>query len=173
MAIDEKDILQGDEAFEKVSELLKQFPIAFMVTVDDDGALTARPIGIVGGDQEFNGTLWFITDKRSRKAKAISSGASTTLLFQNDKEGAYLHLVGRASMVEDRSKLEELYTTLQRTWFPSGVDDPNITLVRFDADEANYWDSHDSYVRLAAAFVKSVVTGAPGKSGNAGIAKLG
>jgi general stress protein 26 len=96
----------------------------------------------------------------------------TTLLFQNDKEGAYLHLPGRAAVVENRARLEELYTTLQRTWFPKGVDDPDITLVKFDVDEGNYWDSHDSYVRLALAFAKSVVTGEPGKSGNAGIARL-
>ncbi len=44
--------------------------------------------------------------------------------------------------------------------------------MRFDADGGNYWDSHDSYVRLAVAFAKSIVTGEPGKSGNAGIARL-
>lgn len=170
MAIDQKEVLQGEEALDKVRELLKLFPITFMVTVAD-GALTARPIGIVG-DDEFNGTLWFITDKRSRKVDAINAGATTTLLFQNDKEGSYLHLTGRASVVDDRKKLEQLYTTLQRTWFPKGVDDPDITLVRFDAEEASYWDSHDSYVRLALAFAKSIVTGAPGKSGNAGVARL-
>src|SRR5689334_2526286 len=166
MAIDEKEILEGEAALNKIRELLKNFPIAFMVTVNN-GNLTARPIGIVGGDQEFTGTLWFITDKRSRKVEAIDEGALTTLLFQNDKEGCYLHLTGRAAVVDDRQRLEQLYTTLQRTWFPKGLDDPDITLVRFDAEDANYWDSHDSYVRLAAAFVKSVVTGAPGKSGNA------
>lgn len=172
VAIDEKEILRGDEALEKIRGLLAQLPIAFMVTVVD-GALTARPIGVVGGQSAFDGTLWFITDKRSRKVAAIESGALTTLLFQNDKAGSYLHLTGRATVVEDRDRLEQLYTTLQRTWFPKGLDDPDITLVRFDADEANYWDSHDSYVRLAAAFAKSLVTGTPGKSGNAGIAKLG
>ena len=118
-----------------------------MVTVWN-GEVTARPIGVVG-DEEFNGSLWFITDKRSRKVAAIESGATTTLLFQNDKNGDYLQLTGRASVVEDRARLEQLYTTLQRTWFPKGLDDPDITLVRFDADGGNYWDSHDSYVRLA------------------------
>ena len=171
MAIDEKEILTGDDALAKVRELLMQFPIAFMVTVAD-GHLAARPIGVVGDHAAFDGTLWFITDKRSRKVAAIESGAATTLLFQNDKNGCYLQLTGRASVVEDRARLEELYTTLQRTWFPKGLDDPDITLVRFDADEANYWDSHDSYIRLAAAFATSMVTGKPGKSGHAGIAKL-
>jgi len=171
MAVDEKELLHGEDARQKVQELLETFPIAFMITLVN-GELTARPIGIVGGTSKFDGTLWFITDKRSRKVAAIEAGALTTLLFQNDKEGSYLQLAGRASVIDDRAKLEELYTTLQRTWFPKGVDDPDITLVRFDATEANYWDSHDSYVRLAAAFVKSVATGSPGKSGNAGVAKL-
>src|SRR6185295_18095154 len=89
MAIDEKDILHGQDARDKVCELLQLFPIAFMVTIAD-GNLTARPIGIVGDQTRFDGTLWFITDKRSRKVAAIESGALTTLLFQNDKEGAYL-----------------------------------------------------------------------------------
>jgi general stress protein 26 len=171
VAIDRKEQLSGEEALEKIRELLKNFPIAFMVTVDS-GEVTARPIGVVGDHAAFDGSLWFITDKRSRKVRAIESGASTTLLFQHDKEGAYLHLIGQASVVDDRARLEELYTTLQRTWFPKGLDDPDITLLRFDAVEARYWDSHDSLVRLAAGFVKSVVTGTPGESGNAGVARL-
>ena len=171
MAIDHKEVLTGNAAHEKIRELLKGFPIAFMVTIAD-GALTARPIGVVGDHDAFDGSLWFITDKRSRKVAAIESGATTALMFQNDKEGAYLHLSGRASVVDDRAQLEQLYTTLQRTWFPLGVDDPNITLVRFDAEQGDYWDSHDSLVRLAFAFAKSVVTRTPGKSGNAGVAKL-
>ena len=171
MAIDEKELLRGDEALAKIRDLLAKFPIAFMVTVTD-GHVTARPIGVVGDHEQFDGTLWFITDKRSRKISAIESGATTALLFQNDEAGDYLHLSGRAAVVEDRARLEQLYTTLQRTWFPKGLDDPDITLVRFDADEASYWDSHDSYARLAAAFAKSLITGAPGRSGNAGVARL-
>lgn len=171
MALDEKEQLSGAEAMDKIRELLKGFPIAFMLTAIDND-ITARPIGIVGDHDAFDGTLWFITDKRSRKVHAIDNGARTMLLFQNDKEGTYLHLTGRAAVVDDRAKLEELYTTLQRTWFPKGLDDPDITLVRFDADTASYWDKHDSVMRLAAAFAKSIVTGTPGKSGHAGVARL-
>lgn len=171
MALDEKEILTGEDALAKLRELLKDFPIAFMVTVDGS-AVTARPIGVVGDHAAFDGSLWFITDKRSRKVAAIEAGATTTLIFQNDKEGNYLQLIGRAAVVDDRARLEELYTTLQRTWFPKGLDDPDITLVRFDAVEGNYWDKHDSLLRLAVAFAKSVVTRTPGKSGHAGVAKL-
>lgn len=171
MAIDEKDVLTGDAALQKIRRLLKDLPIAFMITVQGDDVV-ARPIGVVGDHGAFDGSLWFITDRRSRKVAAIQQGATTALVFQNDREGTYLHLNGRASVVEDSDKLKELYTTLQRTWFPKGLDDPDITLVRFDAVSANYWDGHASMLRLATAFAKSVMTGSPGASGNAGIAEI-
>ena len=172
MAIDDKEQLSGAPAFDKIRELLAQFPIAFMVTVSD-GQPNARPIGVVGDHAEFDGSLWFITDRRSRKVQEIAGGATTSLVFQDDQRGAYLYLRGRAHVVDDLMRLRELYTAVQRTWFPDGPDDPNMTLIRFDAETADYWEGHQSMTRLAFAFVKSIVTGDPGRSGDAGVAHLG
>jgi general stress protein 26 len=172
MAIDPKASLTGDDALEKLRELLANFPIATMVTVEPGGAITARPIGVVGDHDAFDGQLWFITDKRSRKVQAIGAGATTFLIFEDHGKGAYLHLTGRAQVVEDRARLEELYTPVQRTWFPDGLDDPHMTLVRFDASQGEYWDQHNGMLRLLAAFTKSMVTGSPGSSGNTGTATL-
>jgi general stress protein 26 len=171
MAIDQKEELSGDEALAKLRELLEHFPIAFMVTITE-GHARARPLGVTCKTEEFDGTLWFITDRRSRKVEEISGGAETALIFQNDERGTYAHMRGRAFVVEDRQKLAELYTTDQRTWFPEGLEDPNMTLVRFDVDDADYWDGHASMVRKAVAFAKSALTGQPGRDGNTGVARL-
>ena len=171
MAIDKKEELSGNEALEKLRELLADFPIAFMTTIVN-GRAHARPLGVVGKPEEFDGTLWFITDRRSRKIGQINDGAETTLSFQNDERGAYAHMRGHATVVEDRKQLASFYTTDQRTWFPDGLNDPNITLVRFDVDDAEYWDGHNSLMRKAVAFAKSVVTGRPGRDGNTGVARL-
>src|SRR5688500_4233665 len=171
MAIDKKENLTGEDALAKIRELLKQFPIAFMVTAQDN-TIVARPIGVVGDHAAFDGSLWFITDRRSRKVQAIQGGATTALLFQNDREGAYLHLTGRAVVVEDAERLKKLYTPVQRTWFPDGLDDPHMTLLRFDADRGEFWDKHNGMLRLLAAFAKAMVTGTPGSSGNTGTAQL-
>ena len=172
MAIDPKQSVTGAGALEKLRELLANFPIATMVTVETGGAITARPIGIVGDHAAFDGHLWFITDRRSRKVQAINGGAATLLIFEDHDEGAYLHLTGRAHVVEDRARLETLYTPVQRTWFPEGLDDPHMTLIRFDADQGEFWDQHNGMLRLLAAFTKAVVTGSPGSSGNTGTATL-
>lgn len=172
MAIDPKQSLTGADALEKLRQLLAGFPIATMVTVEVSGAITARPIGVVGDHAAFDGQLWFITDRRSRKVQAINGGASTFLIFEDHDKGAYLHLTGRAHVVEDRARLEELYTPVQRTWFPDGLDDPHMTLIRFDADRGEFWDQHNGMLRLLAAFAKAMVTGTPGSSGNTGTARL-
>ena len=171
MAIDEKEQLSGEEARAKLRELLKHFPIAFMVTISG-GRAHARPLGVVSKSEEFDGTLWFITDRRSHKVDEIGHGAETSLTFQNDERGTYAHMRGRATVVEDRARLAELYTTDQRTWFPDGLDDPNMTLVRFDVEDADYWDGHASMARKLFAFAKSVVTGHPGRDGDTGVAKV-
>lgn len=171
MAIDQKEQLSGDAALKKLRELLEHFPIAFMVTITP-GRTHARPLGVTGKTEDFDGTLWFITDRRSHKIDEIADGAETSLIFQNDERGTYAHMRGRAAVVEDRARLESLYTTDQRTWFPDGLDDPNITLVRFDVEDADYWDGHNSMARKALAFVQSMITGEPGRDGDTGVARL-
>lgn len=171
MAIDQKDQLHGAEALDKLRALLAEFSIACMVTVLDAVA-HVRPIGIVDGTADFDGALWFITDSRSRKVAEITAGAATTLVFQNDARGRYAHLRGQATVVTDRQRLADLYTPDQRIWFPDGLDDPNMTLLRFDVTDADYWDGHASTVRRLAAFVKSVVTGQPAQSGDTGVADI-
>jgi len=172
MAIDPKQSLTGADAQDKLRELLANFPITTMVTVEGNGAITARPIGVVGDHAAFDGQLWFITDRRSRKVEAINAGATTFLIFENHDQGAYLHLNGQAHVVEDRARLEQLYTPVQRTWFPDGLEDPHMILLRFDADQGEFWDKHNGMIRLAAAFAKALVTGSPGSSGNTGTATL-
>jgi general stress protein 26 len=171
MAIDSKTVLHGDAAMDKLRELLAEFPIAFMVTVHA-GDVSARPIGVVGDHAAFDGSLWFLTDRRSRKVGLIKGGCVTSLLFQDDTRGAYLSMSGRATVVDDSGVVKKLYTSVQRAWFPDGPDDPELIAVRFDAEAADYWDGHNSMVRLAVAMAKSIVTGSPGKSGNAGVARL-
>ena len=51
------------------------------------------------------------------------------------------HLDGHATVGRDRRKMEELFTPIIKTWFPEGLDDPHLTLIRFEAGRGNFWDS--------------------------------
>lgn len=58
---------QSDQA--KVWDLIKDAHTALLVTVEEDGALQARPMGCL--QNEFDGTLFFLTFRHSSKLRQI------------------------------------------------------------------------------------------------------
>lgn len=165
--------MEGDEAIAKVRTLLPHFRSAMFITSPvRAGALSVRPMGLQGDAATFGGTLWFFADDRSPKMNEIATDPATAVLMQNDEQNAYLHLSGRATIVKDRAKMREIFTPLVKIWFPEGLDDPHLTLIRFDAEGGSYWDSPGGVLRLLGAFTKAMVTGVPGKGGNTGTLNL-
>src|SRR5579862_2903875 len=139
LEVDERDQLSGDAAVEKVRELLPRFQTAMMITHTSDGAIHMRPLALQGDVSTFGGTLWFFTDRRSRKVQESENGAPVSIVCQSDEGRAYLHLVGTAMVVQDKQKMRELYSPVLRAWFPQGLEDEDLTLLRFDAASGTYW----------------------------------
>ena len=166
--VDSKDQLSGDAAIEKVRALLPQFKSAMMVTHTSTGDVHVRPLALQGDLTTFGGVLWFFTDERSRKVQESAGRVPVSIICQSDQQSAYLHLTGVATVVRDLPKMRELYSPILKTWFPDGLDDPNLTLIKFEANGGAYWDSPGGMLRSLAAFGVAIVTGRPTKAGEAG-----
>jgi general stress protein 26 len=95
-----------------------------------------------------------------------------SIICQSDQESAYLHLTGVATVVRDLSKMRELYSPTLKTWFPDGLDDPHLTLIKFEAHGGAYWDSPGGRLQSLASFAVAIVTGVPSKGGEAGELQL-
>jgi len=48
---------------------------------------------------------------------------------------------GRASLVKDAARIEEMWSGRLKAWFPDGKKDPDLALLRVQVDRAEYWDS--------------------------------
>jgi general stress protein 26 len=168
MSVDTKEQLSGDPAIQKIRTLLPQFRSGMLVTHGADGSVHARPLALQGDVSKFGGVLWFFADERSRKVQELKGGAPVSVICQSDEHSAYLHLTGTASVVREMSKMRELYSPTLKTWFPEGLDDPHLALIRFEADSGAYWESPGGLLQVALSFAKSMATGVPGKGGNAG-----
>ena len=165
--------LAGDSAIVKARQLLPSFRTAMLVTRGSEaGELHMRPMALQGDLSTFGGTLWFFTDDRSDKIREIQREPRVSLVFHNDRDSRYLQLTGSASTVTERAKMRELYTPAIRTWFPSGLEDPHLMLIRIDVTSGTFWETPGGIVHVLAAFTKSVVTGTPSKSGHAGTMDL-
>jgi general stress protein 26 len=171
--IEKDEHLAGDDAIAKVRKLLPNFRAAFFATgLSRRTHPHARPLALQGDPSVFGGTLWFFADHRSPKIHELSADPTVSLFFQNDGDSCYMQLDGSAAVVQDRPKMRELYTPTLKTWFPDGLDDPNLTLIRFDAVAGSYWESPGGLLQAMTAYAESVVTGSPEKSGRSGTLSL-
>ena len=130
-----------------------------MVDPHLDRRVHVRPLALQGDLSTFGGVLWFFTDERSRKVQESAGGVPVSIICQSDQESAYLHLTGVATVVRDLPKMRELYSPILKTWFPDGLDDPHLTLIKFEANGGSYWDSPGGMLQSLAAFGVAIVTG--------------
>ena len=64
-------------------------------------------------------------------------------------------------MVRDRAKAKELWSEEQRIWFPGGIDDPDLALLKVKVEQAEYWDKPTSAMVAAQGLVRAVADETP------------
>lgn len=146
-----------NEDVQKLAKLIKGIKFAMLTTAMPDGTLRSRPMATQ--QTEFDGSLWFFTYYHSGKVDEIRNDQHVNLSYADPSDNRYVSVSGRAMILRDRIKAEELWTELHRAWFPNGLDDPNLALLRVNVSDAEYWDSPSSKVVQLAGFVKAIVTG--------------
>lgn len=147
---------------EVLAKEIKGIKIAMLVTSDSDGQLRSRPMATQ--DTDFNGTLWFFTRDESPKVDAIANDSHVNLSYADPDGNRYVSICGTASIVRDREKMRELWTPSVKAWFPEGLEDPQLALIKVDVVSAQYWDFASKSLVQLAGFVKSVLTGQPLKT---------
>lgn len=144
------------DSVKKLGELLKNIEVAMMTTTDPDGCLRSRPMGTQR--IEFDGNLWFFTSRESGKVIAIENDQQVNLAYSSPNDMRYISVTGNASIVEDRTRAAELWNPTYRSWFPRGLQDPNLVLIKVEVESAEYWDYHSSKMISLIDFAKSLIT---------------
>ena len=158
--------LRGEEGRKKIAELAKGIHICMMTTACKDGSISARPMAVQ--DEPFNGTMWFLTRQQSNKVEDIEQDQHVNLAFADPSNQKYIALKGRASVNQDRAKIKELWNPMYKAWFPGGEDDPQITVVKVDIDEGDYWESTGGKLVFGIKYLAAAVTGGNMPTGDAG-----
>jgi general stress protein 26 len=62
-------------------------------------------------------------------------------------------------VVRDKQKMKELWSPVVKAYFPNGLDDPNLALLRVKMSQAEYWDAPGGRMVQLFGAVKAMVTG--------------
>ncbi len=134
--------LSAADAVEKIREIAKDANICMFVTDLSSLPLAGRPMATQEVDEE--GNIWFMSGRNSEKNKEIHNDDKVQLFYSHTSNYEYLSIFGRAEIVNDRSKIEELWTPMAKTWLKEGKDDPDISLIKVMPEDAYYWDTKNN-----------------------------
>lgn len=144
--------------FSQLKELIEEAKIGMLTTEDEDGTLRSRPLQTVGVDD--GGVLWFFTSASSPKvAEAKADGGRVNVSYANPAKYDFVSVSGQASLVRDRKKMREMWTKWVEAFFPKGIDDLDLALLRVDIEKAEYWDAPGSAVGRMYGLAKALTTG--------------
>ena len=154
----------SDNAGQELWERLETVRPTMLTTLDLDGAtLRSRPMWTQGDG--FDGSLWFFAGDDSALADELERNSNVCLSYAAPDKDLYVSVSGRADLIDDRAKAEELWNVYAEAWFPGGVDDPNLALVRVDVERAQYWEDKKPKVLQFAEIVLGAIRDRPPKSG--------
>lgn len=112
---------------------LKDSPFVMIGLVDGEHSepMTAQI------DEDQSNTLFFFAGRDNRIAK----GGDAMAQFVGKGHDFFACLAGNVVQDNDRAQIDKLWNNQVEAWFPGGKDDPNLTLLRFEIDSAELWET--------------------------------
>ena len=138
------------EAIKTVNELIKDIEVAMFTTISSDNKILSRPMQTQ--EVEFDGELWFLTMKDTDKYQEIAANPHVNLAYAGK---SYVSISGTAEFIEDEAKKKEYWNPVFDKMLDTSYDDPNVVLIKVDADSAEYWDSGNT-LKSVKTFVKKL-----------------
>lgn len=148
---------QDHGELQKVAELVDEIKFAMMTTEEADGTLRSRPMATM--QMDASGNLWFFTALSSHKIEEAEQHRQVNLGYARPDKQDYLSVSGTVSIVHDKEKMRALWTPWIKPWFPKGLDDPDLVLLRVSISEAEYWISPGSAAKRLYGLAKGIMTG--------------
>lgn len=144
------------ESISKLNELTEGIDFCMLTTIDG-GHLRSRPMST----QQFeeSGEVWFFIDDHSHKVDELEKDNRVNLSYAKPDDSTYVSVSGRAELSKDKAKMEELWNPILKAWFPDGLDDPHLALLKVDVEHAEYWETTAGKIVQLLGFVKSLATG--------------
>lgn len=104
--------------------------------------------------------IWFFTKRDSEMGAAIASHVSSRarICVISPDHDYHACISGAMSEETDRSLIDQFWSPAVSAWFEHGKEDPNLTLLRFDAYEADIWASSGSAIRFGWEIAKANLT---------------
>jgi general stress protein 26 len=149
--------LEHHASIEKFKELVKHNSICLFTTHLTEVPLQTRPMSVQEVDDE--GNFWFLSPADSNKNWEVDKDPRVQLFFANKGDYEFLSVYGKATLLNDKQKIEEVWSPVAKAWFQGGKNDPNISVIKVTPEDSYYWDTKNNKAVSLMKIMASVVAG--------------
>jgi general stress protein 26 len=135
--------MSADNLLGLAGETANAVSTCLAITMDRNGDANARAINTSKLTDDW--TVRFMTDRGTRKLGEIARTGRMTLVYYHQVGGAYVTLVGRASIIDYVAAKQAIWQPAKFKWHPGGPTDSNVVLIDFVAERIETWNSLGSY----------------------------
>src|SRR5215203_2169826 len=149
--------LDNTAALKKFKDLVEDIKTCMFITNTAGDNDHTRPMATI--EVEDDGTLWFYTDVRSIKVEEVKDEQTVHLVYAHPGKSTYLDVWGHATLVTDRQQIVDKWSPIVKAWFPDGIADPNLALLKVQPNETYYWEAESGKMVQFFKMAASIVTG--------------
>jgi general stress protein 26 len=92
------------------------------------------------------GPVWFFTAKDNAIVRKLGQGNRAIATFASKGHDIFATVHGTVSLDTDRANVDRFWNRYVAAWFKGGKDDPQLALLRLDAERAEIWVDASSLV---------------------------
>ena len=115
-------------------------------------------LGVVGGEphhfqpmtafaEKEAGQIWFFTYEDTELVQQIGQGGTAMFVFQT--KGLWACIGGQLSVRRDAERMDKYWNAVVAAWYPEGKDDPRLTMLCLDAEDAQVWIAEAGPLKFA------------------------
>ncbi|MGP9518140.1 pyridoxamine 5'-phosphate oxidase family protein [Psychrobacter sp. AOP7-C1-14] len=147
--------MSKQQQMDKVQTMVNEIEYTMLTTRTHEDHLHSCPMNTTEtsiGAKE----IWFIGHSPSETVDNIKKNPQVNLAYVSQDDKQYLSITGKAELVEDKDKLDELWSMAYNAYFEQGKEDPKVQLIKVVPQGAEYWANGNaiaSAVKMTAAAV--------------------
>ncbi len=100
------------------------------------GGMHSEPLTVQLDKDQVDTLLFFVA-----RGNRVTQGGPAMVQFISKGHDFFACLSGTIRVDNDPALIDKLWTKQAESWFPGGRNDPELTLIRFDIDDAELWES--------------------------------
>jgi general stress protein 26 len=101
--------------------------------------------------------IWFFTYKDTDLAEAAVTGTPAMFVFQHER-AIYACIGGTLRVQHDPERMQKYWNPVVAAWYPEGKDDPRLTMLCLDAEDAQVWVQEAGPAKFAWEIAKANAT---------------